>query len=42
MGVVMAIAERVMVIDNGVHVATGTPSEVKSDQAVIAAYLGDE
>jgi branched-chain amino acid transport system ATP-binding protein len=42
MGVVMAIAERVMVIENGRRIAMGTAAEVQRDEQVIAAYLGAE
>jgi sulfate-transporting ATPase len=41
MAFVMSICDKVVVLDFGRQIATGTPSEVSSDPAVIAAYLGD-
>ena len=42
MGLVMDIADRVMVLDFGQRIALGTPDEVQANPDVIAAYLGSE
>jgi branched-chain amino acid transport system ATP-binding protein len=41
MGLVMDLADRVMVMDFGRRIALGGPKEVQADQAVIKAYLGE-
>ena len=40
MGFIGSIAERIVVIDQGVVIADGVPERIRSDERVISAYLG--
>jgi branched-chain amino acid transport system ATP-binding protein len=42
MGLVMDIADRILVVDFGKPIAVGTPAEVQRNPNVVKAYLGEE
>ena len=42
MGLVMDLADRILVVDFGTPITTGTPDEVQRHPDVIRAYLGQE
>ena len=42
MGLVMDVADRIIVLDFGCKIAEGAPEEIRNDPTVIQAYLGQE
>ena len=42
MNLVMGISDRILVMEHGKPITTGTPEQVRNDERVIKAYLGEE
>jgi branched-chain amino acid transport system ATP-binding protein len=42
MDLVMGVCDRVVVLELGAVIASGTPAQVQADPLVTAAYLGEE
>jgi branched-chain amino acid transport system ATP-binding protein len=42
MGLVLGTCDRILVLDFGIVLASGTPEEIRRNEHVLAAYLGDD
>jgi branched-chain amino acid transport system ATP-binding protein len=41
MSLVMGVSDRILVMEHGRPIITGTPEQVRNDERVIKAYLGE-
>ncbi|HKJ58026.1 MAG TPA: ABC transporter ATP-binding protein, partial [Halobacteriales archaeon] len=42
MDAIMGVADRVVVLNSGRKIAEGTPEDIRQNQIVVEAYLGEE
>jgi ABC-type branched-subunit amino acid transport system ATPase component len=42
MGLVLSVCDDIHVLDFGKHIASGTPAEIRKNEAVVGAYLGHD